>query len=104
MAGSVVEVFRPACTSFSGQEEHTMHSEVERVTRRIIERSRKNREQYLQRLEEARGQGPYRRQLPCSNLAHDLAACAPECRRALMDDTVPNIAIISAYNDLVSAH
>ncbi len=81
-----------------------MHSEVERVTRRIIERSRKNREQYLQRLEEARGQGPYRRQLPCSNLAHDLAACAPECRRALMDDTVPNIAIISAYNDLVSAH
>ncbi len=81
-----------------------MQSKVEKVTRRIVERSRESRQQYLERMEAARGEGPFRKKLPCSNLAHDLAACDAGCRQALLDDAVPNIAIISAYNDLVSAH
>ena len=81
-----------------------MQTTVERVTNRIIERSKKNREAYLQRVEEDRGAAVFRKQLPCSNFAHDLAACGDGCRRALLDDKVPNIAIISSYNDMVSAH
>ena len=81
-----------------------MLTTVESVTRRIIERSRKSREAYLQRVEATRGNGVFRNKLPCSNFAHDLASCASECRTALLDDNVPNIAIISSYNDIVSAH
>ncbi len=81
-----------------------MLTTVESVTRRIIERSRKSREAYLQRVEATRGNGVFRNKLPCSNFAHDLAACAGDCRTALLKDNVPNIAIISSYNDMVSAH
>ena len=81
-----------------------MQSSVEKITRRIIERSRKYREAYLQRVEESRGKEAFRHKLPCSNFAHDLAGCVGSCRSSLLDETLPNIAIISAYNDLVSAH
>jgi phosphogluconate dehydratase len=81
-----------------------MHTTVENVTRRIVERSRKNREPYLQRMEAARGNGVFRKKLPCSNFAHDLAGCGGGCRTALLEDDVPNIGIISSYNDMVSAH
>ena len=81
-----------------------MNPAIEKVTRRIIERSRPHREAYLRRIEENRPGGVFRDSLECSNLAHDLAACGRQCRQALMQDDVPNIAIITAYNDLVSAH
>ncbi|CAK8721350.1 Phosphogluconate dehydratase [Candidatus Electronema halotolerans] len=80
-----------------------MNATVEHVTRRIIERSAASRAAYLSRMAAAKSKGPFRKTLPCSNLAHDLAGC-PACRPALLADSVPNIAIISAYNDLVSAH
>ena len=79
-----------------------MHTTVVNVTRRIVERSRKNREAYLQRVEEARGAGAFRKKLPCSNFAHDLAGCLGSCRTALLEDNVPNIGIISSYNDMAS--
>ncbi|MBW2072754.1 MAG: phosphogluconate dehydratase [Deltaproteobacteria bacterium] len=81
-----------------------MHRTVENVTRRIVERSQKHRQAYLQRIDQDRAAGPFRHRLPCSNLAHDLAGCGPECRTALLDESRPNIAIISAYNDILSAH
>ena len=81
-----------------------MLTTVEKVTRRIVERSKKNREAYLERVEEAKGEGAFRKKLPCSNFAHDLAGCVGGCRTALLDDNVPNIGIISSYNDMVSAH
>ncbi|MDJ0853798.1 MAG: phosphogluconate dehydratase [Desulfobacterales bacterium] len=81
-----------------------MHTTVEKVTGRIVERSRKNREAYLQRAEAARGKGVFRNELPCSNLAHGLAGCVGGCRTALLKDDVPNIGIISSYNDMLSAH
>ncbi len=81
-----------------------MHTVVEKVTSRIIERSKSHRNAYLQRVDEAKGEGVFRTKLPCSNFAHDLAGCTGSCRTTLLDDSVPNIAIISAYNDMVSAH
>ena len=81
-----------------------MHTVVEKITRRIIERSKKSRQLYLQRMEEAKGQGTFRNSLPCSNFAHDLAGCGSEHRASLLDEKIPNIGIISAYNDMVSAH
>ncbi len=81
-----------------------MHTTVKKVTDRIIERSKSHRQRYLQRVEEAKGDSVFRNKLPCSNLAHGLAGCVGTCRSALLDDNTPNIAILSAYNDMVSAH
>jgi len=81
-----------------------VHTTVQKVTDRIIERSKSHRQRYLQRVEEAKGDGVFRNKLPCSNLAHDLAGCVGTCRTSLLDDKIPNIGIISAYNDMVSAH
>ncbi len=80
-----------------------MNKAVQRVTSRIIERSNASRAAYLARTAAAKSSGSFRKKLPCSNFAHDLAGC-PSCRPALLNDNAPNIAIISAYNDLVSAH
>ncbi len=83
-----------------------MHTIVEQVTHRIIERSRRSRTAYVEQMEEAVEKiqkSPFRKQLPSSNLAHDLAGC-PSCRTTLLDDKTPNIGIISSYNDVVSAH
>ena len=83
-----------------------MHKTVEHVTRRIIERSKATRTAYVEQIKKAarkRAEGPYRMQLPASNLAHDLAGC-PSCRSALLDNKTPNIGIITAYNDVISAH
>ena len=81
-----------------------MHKIVESVTKRIIERSKEHRTTYLARMEEATSDTGCRLKLPASNLAHDIAGCTGSCRQALFDKDIPNIAIISAYNDLVSAH
>jgi len=81
-----------------------MHTIVEKVTQRIVGRSKNNRQAYLQRVDESKGQGTFRNKLPCSNLAHDIAASRGGCRSSLLDGQAPNIGIISAYNDMVSAH
>jgi len=81
-----------------------MNKKIQKITERIIERSQYHRQRYLQLLEETKGDGVCRNKLPCSNLAHDLAGCVGGCRTALLDDSIPNIAIISSYNDMVSAH
>jgi len=81
-----------------------MHAIVEKVTQRIVERSKNNRQAYLERIDQAKGQGTFRTKLPCSNLAHDIASSDSGCRSSLLDGKSPNIGIISAYNDMVSAH
>jgi len=81
-----------------------MNRVVREVTDRIIERSRKNREKYLKNLEAARVDGPFRHRLPSSNLAHDIASCRGQECRSLANKDMPNIAIITSYNDVVSAH
>jgi len=77
---------------------------IEAVTERIRERSRALREAYLERVDEAASKGPHRSVLSCGNLAHGFAACAPGDKAALAGDEVPNLGIITSYNDMLSAH
>ncbi|GGA73822.1 phosphogluconate dehydratase [Nitratireductor aestuarii] len=82
----------------------TVKRELEAITSRIRERSRATREAYLQRLDEAASSGPHRSALACGNLAHGFAACAPGDKAALSGNAVPNLGIVTAYNDMLSAH
>ena len=81
-----------------------MNSIVEKVTERITERSQPFRQAYLDRIEQARQQGPQRGELDCANLAHAFAACDHADKETLAALDKPNIGIISAYNDMLSAH
>ena len=81
-----------------------MHATIERVTQRIIERSRDTRRAYLNRIDKAAEDGPSRKSLSCSNLAHGMAANTKGEKKLLSGREVPNIAIVSAYNDMLSAH
>lgn len=81
-----------------------MKSVIDQVTERIVSRSEKLRAHYLSRLEEARIAGPHRTTLQCGNLAHGFAACNVAEKNDLKGIQKPNIAIVSAYNDLLSAH
>ena len=81
-----------------------MNSTLIAVTERIRSRSQEARAAYLERTHRAAGEGPTRGALSCSNLAHGFAACGKADKSALAGGTVPNIAIVSAYNDMLSAH
>ena len=81
-----------------------MNSTIEQVTERIQRRSAQGRAAYLERMHRAAGEGPLRGALSCSNLAHGFAACGKSDKHALAGGEVPNIAIVSAYNDMLSAH
>jgi phosphogluconate dehydratase len=77
---------------------------VERVTRRIVARSAGTRAAYLERIAAAADKGPARGRLACANFAHGLAAMNPPDKKALRSFAKPNVAIVSAYNDMLSAH
>ncbi len=77
---------------------------LRKVTERIIKRSAETRAGYLTRAQEAAGKWPKRATLSCGNLAHGFAGCAAEDKAALRAGKQPNIAIVSAYNDMLSAH
>ena len=81
-----------------------MNTQIQAVTQHIIERSKPYRDIYLQRINDADKKGVNRTALGCSNLAHGFAACAQGDKDILSGDVVPNIAIVSAYNDMLSAH
>ena len=77
---------------------------VARVTDRVRERSRKTRDAYLKQMRAAASDGPHRSHVSCGNLAHAAAACSFEDKKALAKGGGPNIAIVTAYNDMLSAH
>ena len=81
-----------------------MNSLIQDVTARIIERSQDSRKAYLRKIENARLQGPHRGVLSCGNLAHGFAACGTADKADLRSMTKSNIAIVSSYNDMLSAH
>ncbi|WP_020159788.1 MULTISPECIES: phosphogluconate dehydratase [Methylobacter] len=81
-----------------------MHPILEKVTEEIIERSRATRDAYLARVDAAVEKGPHRAKLACGNLAHGFAACASGEKTDLAGSEKANIAIISSYNDMLSAH
>jgi 6-phosphogluconate dehydratase (EC 4.2.1.12) len=80
---------------------------VAAVTERIMQRSRHRRGLYLERIRQAHGSKVERSQLSCTNLAHAVAAM-PSGERILLKELTPaarpNLAIVSAYNDMLSAH
>ena len=82
----------------------SINPKILEVTDRIRARSRAGREDYLGRIRLAAGAGPARLSLSCSNLAHGMAACGPAAGKALAGSRAPNIGIVSAYNDMLSAH
>ncbi|MDQ4085677.1 MAG: phosphogluconate dehydratase [Actinomycetota bacterium] len=85
-------------------EQPPVHPTVLEVTERIAERSRTQRSAYLERIRAAADRGPARGRLACANLAHGFAAAGPADKEALRGFTKPNVAIVSAYNDMLSAH
>lgn len=82
----------------------TVRQNIQAITERIIARSRASREAYLERIGEAASRKPVRTTLGCGNLAHGFAACSPSDKAALSGDQLLNIGIITAYNDMLSAH
>ena len=81
-----------------------MHPVLEQVTQQVIERSRETRAAYLANVDAAIEKGPHRAKLACGNLAHGFAACASGEKDDLAQAEKANVAIISAYNDMLSAH
>lgn len=85
----------------------SLHPVLTAVTQRIEARSAARRAAYLSRVRGARGSKVERSQLSCTNLAHAIAA-APVTAKVLLKDVSaqsrPNLAIVSAYNDMLSAH
>jgi phosphogluconate dehydratase len=82
-----------------------MHPRIQEVTERLIERSRPTRERYLAQMAAAASDGPQRGKLQCANFAHGVAGCASTSDKQqlrLMNEA--NVAIVSAYNDMLSAH
>lgn len=81
-----------------------MHSVVQAVTDRIIGRSKESRAKYLAALDEAKNYGVHRSSLSCGNLAHGFAACNPTDKQSIKALTKANIGIVTAFNDMLSAH
>ncbi len=76
---------------------------IARVTERIINRSKHTRSAYIKRMKALGDQGPRRAHLTCGNQAHAYAAMGTD-QAALMAERQPNLAIVTAYNDMLSAH
>ncbi len=85
-----------------------MHPRLDDIAKRIRERSRDSRRVYLDRCEASRARGaaggPARGHLSCGNLAHAFAACGAGDKSALKSGASPNIGIVTAFNDMLSAH
>ena len=81
----------------------TVNARLQDITDRIIERSARTREDYLSRMRAANGKGPNRAHLSCSGQAHAYAA-AGEDQQTLATGSNGNLGIVTAYNDMLSAH
>jgi phosphogluconate dehydratase len=80
-----------------------LNSTIASVTDRIIERSKAGRRRYLGLMAEQKERGINRPRLSCGNFAHGFAASG-EDKNAISNLAGPNIAIVTAYNDMLSAH
>ncbi|MBD1597865.1 phosphogluconate dehydratase [Pseudomonas typographi] len=81
-----------------------MHPRVLEVTERLVQRSRATRQRYLQMIDAAASDGPQRGKLQCANFAHGVAGCGADDKHTLRLLNAANVAIVSAYNDMLSAH
>jgi phosphogluconate dehydratase len=80
-----------------------LNSVLQEVTETIVARSRDSRRAYLDRIARAAEEGPARAHLSCGNQAHAYAAMGA-FKPALAEGRVPNLGIVTAYNDMLSAH
>lgn len=81
-----------------------MKQEIVDITERIIARSAATRKDYLAKITAAKSTTVHRASLSCGNLAHGFAACNKEDKQAIKGLNHSDIAIVSAYNDMLSAH
>jgi len=81
-----------------------IHPELVKITERIIERSKDTRAAYLSVTASFKPDGPARQQLSAGNQAHAYAGCVLQDKKALLGARWPNIGIVTAYNDMLSAH
>ena len=81
-----------------------LHPKVEAVTARIRDRSRGSRSAYLQRVAEAGQRRPGAERLGCANVAHAFAALPANDKLRVVAERAPNIGIVTAFNDMLSAH
>ncbi|MEZ7848779.1 MAG: phosphogluconate dehydratase [Polaromonas sp.] len=82
----------------------TLHSTVADVTEQIRERSRVSRSAYLKRLDSAATRAVNAERMGCSNVAHAVAGMPLDDRFKVVTERRPNIGIVTAYNDMLSAH
>lgn len=81
-----------------------MKQEIVDITERIIARSAATRADYLAKIEAEKSTTVHRASLSCGNLAHGFAACGKEDKQTIKGLSHSDIAIVSAYNDMLSAH
>src|SRR5690606_6642836 len=81
-----------------------LHPTVAAVTERIVARSRETRADYLRRMDAARDSGVARAKLSCANWAHAFAGQPVVDKLTMMSGGQPNLGIVTAYNDMLSAH
>ena len=81
-----------------------MKQEIVDITERIVARSAATRKDYLAKITAAKSNTVHRASLSCGNLAHGFAACNKEDKQAIKGLNHSDIAIVSAYNDMLSAH
>ncbi|HIC8842180.1 phosphogluconate dehydratase [Aeromonas sp. 602200] len=81
-----------------------IHQVISDVTARIRERSAARRQTFLARIQRQAEQGKTRAALACGNLAHAVAACSSDEKGRILDMTRANVGIVTAYNDMLSAH
>lgn len=82
----------------------SVNARIGEVTERITVRSRDARARYLERIAQAAERGPTRAKLGCANQAHGFAACGPSDKAMLREGAGANLGIVTAYNDMLSAH
>src|SRR5690606_41913268 len=82
----------------------SLHPKIEAVTERIRARSASSRAAYLAGIDEAIRTGPNRTPPSCANLAHVFAACGEHDKARPPGGATPNLGIITAYTDTLSAH
>ncbi|MEO1043275.1 MAG: phosphogluconate dehydratase [Pseudomonadota bacterium] len=81
-----------------------LNETLDRVTDRVRERSKNWRDRYVLQMREAGSDGPHRAHVSCGNLAHAAAAVPASDKKSLAGNVNPNIGIVTAYNDMLSAH
>jgi phosphogluconate dehydratase len=81
-----------------------LNTRIGEVTERIRVRSAGKRQRYLDAIDAHASRHPTRKRLGCANIAHGFAACATDDKAALRTGEGPNLAIVTTYNDMLSAH